>query len=608
MKLIARITLCVFLLVALFSLSSPVYAANSNIKVKLYKISEHPTEYWLVEEEVEIEVTNGAIARAVIEEIIKEENRSKYMIPEGTDLLSLNLKNGLLTIDFSSEFKNTNLGHGYEYLMIYTLVNSLTEFSSIDRVQFWIEGNVVESLSHIYVKEPFERDESIIADLSEQSLTMYNILDHPTDYYLVPEKRNIKIYNKAIAKAIIDDLLKDENRVKNSIPEGTQLLSLNLKNGLLTIDFSSEFKNTNLGHGYEYLMVYSTVNSLTEISNIERIQFLIEGVKDNLPHIDISQPLERDESIIAKVSNKNIKVYGIPENNSEGFIYPYNVDVKVINYAVAKAIIEKMITDENDKNYIPDGTKLLSLNLKNGLLTIDFSIEFKNTGLNYSEEKLMIYTIVNTLTEFETINKVQFWIEGNVVNELTNYPINNPFQRNTTIIGCIIDESESDEILALSEEILLVLKNKDIGSLENYIHPVEGLRFSPYVCANFEENHIFEKNDLLSAWNSSNIYNFGSYDGTGDPINLTFKDYYDRFVYERDYSTSNDITVNNDVLGYLLNPRLTALYPGFNITNHYMEGVNPDYGGLDWKSLKLVYQKYNGVWSLVSIIHDEWTT
>jgi len=454
----------------MISISIPVYAATSNVKVKLYKVMDHPTDYWLVEEEKELQVTNGAVARAVINEIIKEENHNKYLIPEGTKLLSLNLKNGLLTIDFSKEFQTTNLGHGYENLMVYTLINSLTEFSTIDRIQFWIEGKIVESLPHIYIKDPLERNESIIAD----------------------------------------------------------------------------------------------------------------------------------------VKNRTVKLYGIPEPNIDGYIYSYNTDITIINNAIAKSIIEKMI-EEKDKNHIPMRTQLLSLNLKNGLLTIDFNSGFKNTDLDYYTERFMIYTIVNSLTELSTINSVQFWIEGKVVDKLAHFPIDKPFERDESINGCIIDENDSAVIRALSDGIMLVLKDKNIDLLKNYVHPFEGLRFSPYVNTNFEENLVLSKDNLLNAWNNNLIYNFGSYDGSGFPIDMTFKDYYDKFVYERDFSLSNNVTINNDVNGYLLNPRLTALYPGFNITRHYLDGENPDYGGIDWKSLNLVYQKYNNQWYLVSIIHDQWT-
>lgn len=43
------------------------------------------------------------------------------------------------------------------------------------------------------------------------------------------------------------------------------------------------------------------------------------------------------------------------------------------------------------------------------------------------------------------------------------------------------------------------------------------------------------------------------------------------------------------------------------VVEYYLPGENPDYGGLDWQSLRLVFQHKEGAWYLVGVIHDEWT-
>ena len=41
---------------------------------------------------------------------------------------------------------------------------------------------------------------------------------------------------------------------------------------------------------------------------------------------------------------------------------------------------------------------------------------------------------------------------------------------------------------------------------------------------------------------------------------------------------------------------------------YHVPGTNPDYGGMDWRSLRLVMEEGDdGKWDLRAVIHDEWT-
>lgn len=77
---------------------------------------------------------------------------------------------------------------------------------------------------------------------------------------------------------------------------------------------------------------------------------------------------------------------------------------------------EKMIS------YIPEGTSVQSINIEeNGLCTVDLSKEIQNTSLTSSEEKNVIESIVNTLSQFDSVNAVQIRVNGNVVESLAGH-------------------------------------------------------------------------------------------------------------------------------------------------------------------------------------------
>ncbi len=125
--------------------------------------------------------------------------------------------------------------------------------------------------------------------------------------YLVPEKRKIEIEKnpsaELLAEAIITKLIagpKNQN-LSPTIPAQTKLLSLSIKDNIAYVDFSEEIQTKHWGGSAgETMTITSIVDSLTELDEVDKVQILIAGEKqDTLAgHWDISQPLERDKSII----------------------------------------------------------------------------------------------------------------------------------------------------------------------------------------------------------------------------------------------------------------------------------------------------------------------
>ena len=48
-------------------------------------------------------------------------------------------------------------------------------------------------------------------------------------------------------------------------------------------------------------------------------------------------------------------------------------------------------------------------------------------------------------------------------------------------------------------------------------------------------------------------------------------------------------------------------YPNGQFVEFHITGLEPKYEGIDWRSLKLVFEDVNGTLYLVGIIHSEWT-
>ena len=92
---------------------------------------------------------------------------------------------------------------------------------------------------------------------------------------------------------------------------------------------------------------------------------------------------------------------------------------------MARATIESLLEGPDQASglvsAVPSGTQLLDINVKpdEKYCIVDFSQELRNQ-LSSSEnsEKLAIYAIANTLCQFDTVEKVEFRIEGQTVTTL----------------------------------------------------------------------------------------------------------------------------------------------------------------------------------------------
>lgn len=105
----------------------------------------------LIVEERQISKVEG-IGRATINELIKGPSVDSDLlpvIPVGTVLKDINVKSdGLIIVDFSKELIDNHIGGTTsEALTVYSIVNTLTQFPTVDRVQFLVEGQYVETLT-----------------------------------------------------------------------------------------------------------------------------------------------------------------------------------------------------------------------------------------------------------------------------------------------------------------------------------------------------------------------------------------------------------------------------------------------------------------------------
>src|SRR5260370_34908736 len=85
------------------------------------------------------------------------------------------------------------------------------------------------------------------------------------------------------------------------------------------------------------------------------------------------------------------------------------------------------------------------------------------------------------------------------------------------------------------------LKSRDMNELSKLVHPVKGVRFSPYAFLDVKADVRFTAAMIRGALTDSKVRVWGRYDCSGKPIRLSFFEYYKRVVYDRHFVKASEI-------------------------------------------------------------------
>ncbi len=165
----------------------------------------------------------------------------------------------------------------------------------------------------------------------------------------------------------------------------------------------------------------------------------------------------------------------------------------------------------------------------------------------------------------------------------------------------------ANSLLTEAMTVVQLLKIQDMATLSNHVHPTLGVRFSPYAYVDTTLDVIFTATQISTTMTAATIHNWGAYDGSGDPISMTFANYFNEFVYDEDYANPQLIG-NNTVIGNGNTPNnIATAYPTAGFVDFHFNGFDPQFDGMDWSSLRLVFEQVSGTWYLVGVIHGLWT-
>ena len=214
------------------------------------------------------------------------------------------------------------------------------------------------------------------------------------------------------------DVQKTEER-KSAVPDGLDINSVYIDSGILGIDFNAIYNTMELGD--ELIFKTAVVYTFTSFQFIDYVYITVDG-----------QPLEMTSGqTVGKLGRKDIVIDGNisaePTNYEILTLYFKSADGTKLgteirevevnpNQPIERYIIEQLIEGPGNsglKSVIPSDTKIRDISSADGVCYVDLSSEFVTRQSGSEKDALAaVYSIVNSLAEMETINKVQFLIEG----------------------------------------------------------------------------------------------------------------------------------------------------------------------------------------------------
>ena len=167
-------------------------------------------------------------------------------------------------------------------LFLAAVTRTLTQLKDVDGILFTMNGEaltdesgnmmgVLRSASFVdnAVDNPEDYQEAVIA--------LY-FANEAMDGLVKVERTVVYRSSSSMERIVVEQLLRgpEDSGAKASLPNTASLLSINVRDGVCYVNFDSKFITEVLG-SYDYVPVYSVVNSLTELPNVDKVQISING-------------------------------------------------------------------------------------------------------------------------------------------------------------------------------------------------------------------------------------------------------------------------------------------------------------------------------------------
>ncbi|MBE5891441.1 MAG: sporulation and spore germination [Lachnospiraceae bacterium] len=259
------------------------------------------------------------------------------------------------------------------------------------------------------------------------------------------ELEGIDLYLHALA----DD--PDEDDIMKTIPDSVKVLDYSLDNYFLTLNFSEQYYD--IPKAEEVLVRAAIVRTLTQLDDVVYVSFNVEGVALTNARGEVVGSMNADsfvENPDAAINTSQEKTLTLYFSSSDGtYLVPETQTVYYSsNESLEKLIVKKLIAGPSTSGAvatIPATTHIITVSLMDGVCYVNLDANFMDQNQEISEE-VVLYSIVDSLTELDEVKKVQLSINGDTSGMVRYiYKLSDMYERNESFIQTVTDAEEETQ-------------------------------------------------------------------------------------------------------------------------------------------------------------------
>jgi len=279
--------------------------------------------------------------------------------------------------------------------------------------------------------------------------------DEGNAYIFCLNKEGTKIISKPYdlaadekdTKAVIDELILqlstdvEDVEYKNPIPSDVEISNYVLEERMLTLYFNNKYGN--MDKMEEVLARAAIVRTMMQVKGVEFLSFYVGdsplsdrngnpvGVMTNDSFVENpGEQINSIESAVLTLYFANKKGNKLRSETQEVH-YSSNISME-------KLVMEHLLEGPESRDLQPaisEGTKLLNVSVVEGVCYVSLDENFLKQNYNI-EEPVVIYSIVNSLSELSTINKVQISVKGDTSGVYRDsFPLDKLYERNLDYVA-----------------------------------------------------------------------------------------------------------------------------------------------------------------------------
>ncbi len=234
----------------------------------------------------------------------------KSPIDSGLEVQNVTYLSGQATIDFNSVYFMAQ--QQTEVLRRAAIVKTLLQIDGVESIAFTVEGSPITDSKQAPIgamtADTFVSNPGAEINAYETTKVLVYFADAEGTMLTARTENVGYISNISMERLVVDRVIAGplNDKAYPTVSPSVKVLNVTTKDGICYVNFDESFLTKTLKVSDE-VVIYSFVNSLTELPNVSKVQFMIDSETEVSfgDHIYLSEPFERNLEIISTEENRS---------------------------------------------------------------------------------------------------------------------------------------------------------------------------------------------------------------------------------------------------------------------------------------------------------------